>query len=140
MILLRRERSTQAIRAGFRGQHRVQRERELLRRYVTGQKPRPTVWKAAKDQLKIESGGKCGYCEGKAAHVAHGDVEHFRPKSVYWWLAYCAQVPPCAIRTSRSTVSTATTSRLPSGQKTSTLSTAPLSPSPKVSVRSIEER
>ncbi|MBI1786101.1 MAG: hypothetical protein HYR60_00930, partial [Acidobacteria bacterium] len=21
--------------------------------------------------------------------VAHGDVEHFRPKSVYWWLAYC---------------------------------------------------
>jgi hypothetical protein len=21
--------------------------------------------------------------------VAHGDVEHFRPKSHYWWLAYC---------------------------------------------------
>ena len=21
--------------------------------------------------------------------VAYGDVEHFRPKSKYWWLAYC---------------------------------------------------
>jgi len=21
--------------------------------------------------------------------VAYGDVEHLRPKSVYWWLAYC---------------------------------------------------
>jgi hypothetical protein len=47
------------------------------------------VWGVAKKHLKAESGGKCGYCEGKADHVAHGDVEHFRPKSVYWWLAYC---------------------------------------------------
>ncbi|MBI4604805.1 MAG: hypothetical protein HY721_22815 [Planctomycetes bacterium] len=21
--------------------------------------------------------------------MAHGDVEHFRPKKIYWWLAYC---------------------------------------------------
>ena len=47
------------------------------------------VWKAAKPQLKIESGGKCAYCESPTDTVAHGDVEHFRPKSVYWWLAYC---------------------------------------------------
>ena len=47
------------------------------------------VWKAAKPQLKLETGGKCAYCESPTDTVAHGDVEHFRPKSKYWWLAYC---------------------------------------------------
>ena len=46
-------------------------------------------WKRAKPQLKLESGGKCAYCEAPTETVAHGDVEHFRPKSAYWWLAYC---------------------------------------------------
>jgi len=89
MIQLTRVRTTQAIKAGFRGQHKINREEELLKRHRDGEKPRSVVWKGSKDQLKIESGGKCGYCEGKADHVAYGDVEHFRPKSVYWWLAYC---------------------------------------------------
>lgn len=30
---------------------------------------------------------KCCYCE-RAVEEAHQDVEHFRPKSVYWWLAW----------------------------------------------------
>jgi hypothetical protein len=47
------------------------------------------VWKVAKPQLKLEAGGKCAYCESPTDTVAHGDVEHFRPKSKYWWLAYC---------------------------------------------------
>jgi hypothetical protein len=46
-------------------------------------------WKKAKPQLKVESFGKCAYCEAPTNTVAHGDVEHFRPKSIYWWLAYC---------------------------------------------------
>jgi uncharacterized protein (TIGR02646 family) len=44
--------------------------------------------------------GKCCYCEAAFTHVAHGDVEHFRPKAGwvqdkeplnkpgYYWLAY----------------------------------------------------
>ena len=44
-----------------------------------------TVWKAGKPQLKRETGGKCAYCESPTDTVAHGDVEHFRPKSKYWW-------------------------------------------------------
>lgn len=48
-----------------------------------------TYWKAGKDTLRAESEGKCAYCESPTAVVAHGDVEHFRPKSNYWWLAYC---------------------------------------------------
>lgn len=47
------------------------------------------TWGKAKPQLKQESFGKCAYCEADTAVVAHGDVEHFRPKSSYWWLAYC---------------------------------------------------
>ena len=42
---------------------------------------------------------KCAFCEAKITHVAHGDVEHFRPKAGvlvggrlvrpgYFWLAY----------------------------------------------------
>jgi hypothetical protein len=29
------------------------------------------------------------YCEAPASVTAHCDVEHIRPKSVYWWLALC---------------------------------------------------
>jgi hypothetical protein len=47
-----------------------------------------TYWKTGKTQLKKESKGKCAYCEANTDVVAHGDVEHFRPKSIYWWLAY----------------------------------------------------
>ncbi|MCB2411120.1 hypothetical protein [Hymenobacter lucidus] len=46
-------------------------------------------WSAAKEQLAQESHGKCAYCEAPTSTVAYGDVEHFRPKSRYWWLAYC---------------------------------------------------
>jgi len=46
------------------------------------------LWPRAKAQLKVESSGKCAYCEADTAVVAYGDVEHFRPKSAYWWLAY----------------------------------------------------
>jgi hypothetical protein len=89
MIQLTRERTAQAIPAAFRGPGRLTTERALLQRRSTGQDPDSAVWKKAKKQLRKESGGKCAYCEGKASHVAHGDVEHFRPKTVYWWLAYC---------------------------------------------------
>jgi uncharacterized protein (TIGR02646 family) len=50
---------------------------------------KPTYWKAGKNRLKKDVAGKCAYCESPCDVVAHGDVEHFRPKSRYWWLAYC---------------------------------------------------
>ncbi len=46
------------------------------------------AWKPAKGALKKDTGGKCAYCEASTDVVAHGDVEHFRPKSIYWWLAF----------------------------------------------------
>jgi len=46
------------------------------------------LWKVAKEQLLAESHQKCAYCETPTSVIAFGDVEHYRPKSVYWWLAY----------------------------------------------------
>jgi hypothetical protein len=87
MIQLERDRTK--IPPGFRGATLRTRQIELLKRHLSGQEPRKSVWKSAKDQLKAESHGKCAYCEADTAVVAYGDVEHFRPASVYWWLAYC---------------------------------------------------
>ena len=89
MIRLTRVRTPETIAANFREPKRRKLERDLIEGHRADVEPRSAIWKTAKAQLKVESGGKCGYCEGKAAHVAHGDVEHFRPKTVYWWLAYC---------------------------------------------------
>ena len=47
------------------------------------------IWSEAKPNLKLESHNKCAYCEAPTAAVTFGDVEHFRPKSHYWWLAFC---------------------------------------------------
>jgi hypothetical protein len=86
-----------AIPARFRGASRKNHERALLtaRRdflanpgskfdFLTG-----SMWGPAKPQLDAETHGKCGYCEALARATAHCDVEHIRPKSVYWWLALC---------------------------------------------------
>jgi len=88
MIKLTRDRTR--VPAGFTGKKRIQKTLLL----VEGMRGNALsfdskIWKAAKKQLKAESHGKCAYCEAPVASVAHGDVEHFRPKSVYWWLAYC---------------------------------------------------
>lgn len=45
-------------------------------------------WKDAKPYLIAESNQKCAYCEVNFTTIAYGDVEHYRPKSVYYWLAY----------------------------------------------------
>ncbi len=88
MIRLFRERTISAIPVSFRGQKRIDKALTLLLK-AAGTEFDSGYWKKAKNQLKKESHGKCAYCEASTAVVAHGDVEHFRPKSKYWWLAYC---------------------------------------------------
>lgn len=90
MIKLERVRTAAAITTALRGKRRISRNVELLEGFREDEfKFKSSVWKNAKEQLKTESGEKCAYCESPTAVVAHGDVEHFRPKSIYWWLAYC---------------------------------------------------
>src|SRR4051812_10882784 len=38
--------------------------------------------------LHAMHGRVCAYCQSDLPHNDPGDVEHFRPKSEYWWLAY----------------------------------------------------
>lgn len=90
MIPLERIRTAAAITSALRGKRRIRRNRQLIEGSLSRSLAfKSSVWKNAKPQLKEETKGKCAYCESKTWTVAHGDVEHFRPKSIYWWLAYC---------------------------------------------------
>ncbi len=96
MIRLKRIRSENVIHHNFYGKRKQAFEKELLlnqRRIRRGNIEKHNFksarWKPAKEQLFAETGGKCAYCEAPTSVVAFGDVEHYRPKSLYWWLAYC---------------------------------------------------
>ncbi len=73
--------------------------RAVLKGDIEKQKFKSGRWKKAKEQLLAETFSKCAYCETPTAVVTFGDVEHFRPKSKYWWLAYCYDnyLASCAI-------------------------------------------
>jgi hypothetical protein len=93
MIKLTRSRDVAHLK-GYTGADLELRLKNLLTFFYDGsgvvdfkQKSRQ-IWGKAKAQLRIETHGKCAYCEADTSVVAHGDVEHFRPKDTYWWLAY----------------------------------------------------
>src|SRR4051794_7502532 len=95
MIPLNRVRTATAVKAVYRGAGKRNKDVELMlaqRAFLNDPTKKvqfkSTFWKDAKVQLKKESKGKCAYCEANTEVVAHGDVEHYRPKSLYWWLAY----------------------------------------------------
>jgi 5-methylcytosine-specific restriction endonuclease McrA len=89
VIRLQRTRTPAAIAAVYRPPGRDPHLLHLLDVQLKGVKLKEGLWGAVKEQLKEESAGKCGYCEGVANFGMYGDVEHIRPKSEYWWLAYC---------------------------------------------------
>jgi hypothetical protein len=41
-----------------------------------------------KKQLFEDQSYKCAFCETRQEQARYNDVEHFRPKSTYWWLAW----------------------------------------------------
>lgn len=97
MIRITRDRTNAAIPAGFRPPSSSAKELTLLtarRAHLVRMQTDPKAshgfdsswWKAAKDQLIVESCGKCAYCEAQATAISYGDVEHFRPKAIWWWL------------------------------------------------------
>src|SRR5882724_3165096 len=97
MIRLIKARTADAIPRNFRGANRVRWNEELLtvQRENLRQgilsfdfRKKSARWKVVRDQLLRESFNKCAYCDTPTKAVAFGDVEHFRPKSKYWWLAY----------------------------------------------------
>ncbi len=90
MIRLVRDRD--AVPSAFTDPSRTANEQKLCDQLAAGEFEFDSgIWKKAKAQLQAESLDKCAYCESPTKVVAHGDVEHFRPKSVYWWIAYCLE-------------------------------------------------
>lgn len=98
MIRLQRVRDQASVIAAFRGEkprQRLVRTMKKVREQLLAGKSLDEVklsfeseWSGTKDQLLKESHHKCAYCETSMLAVAFGDVEHYRPKSRYWWLAY----------------------------------------------------
>jgi len=94
MIALSGNRGSQ-IPAAYWGEGKKMADKKLLVLKKKGPPPNSVslefdtkFWSKAKPCLKKESNNKCASCEAPTALVAHGDVEHYRPKSLYWWLAY----------------------------------------------------
>ena len=104
MRKLQRRRTT-GIPKAFRGLDRVAKNLDLLKtereikRGTIEKHEFPSNWSPAKNQLHKESSNKCAYCEAPTTLVAYGDVEHYRPKSTYWWFAYCYEnyLPSCTL-------------------------------------------
>ncbi|HQU85886.1 MAG TPA: hypothetical protein PKY59_22360 [Pyrinomonadaceae bacterium] len=104
MIKLIRTRTHPPIHPNFCGAKRIEINLKLLKQKRDGElekkgekKWNSAIWKESKLQLLIESKNKCAYCETPTRVVAYGDVEHFRPKSFYWWLVYSYEnyLPSC---------------------------------------------
>ena len=95
MIQLSRVRTNAAIPTSFRGatprNRLVALMKEVRDKMISGDQTPLKIkpkWSVTKGQLLAETNQKCAYCESHTSAVAFGDVEHYRPKSVYWWLAY----------------------------------------------------
>jgi len=96
MIQLTRSRKVDDVPAGLCADKRREKEIKLLRQAAGGgafddkfwNSIRP-YWKPARGELFRQSEWKCAYCESLKEKEWEGDVEHFRPKSKYWWLACC---------------------------------------------------
>jgi len=95
MIKLERVRTKTAIPSTFRGRTPRNRLVAMLKHSRSQLKAGEPIkhdieskWSNTKDQLLMETHNKCAYCESDITTVSYGDVEHYRPKSVYWWLAY----------------------------------------------------
>jgi hypothetical protein len=43
--------------------------------------------KIVREILRKMCYGKCAYCESRVTAIYNGDIEHFRPKGTYYWLA-----------------------------------------------------
>ena len=106
MIPLRRVRGSGSINTQFFGVQLedisfelAKTQRSIKKGDITKHSFKSSIWKKAKEQLLKESNDKCAYCETPMSVVSYGDVEHYRPKSKYWWLAYCLDnyLASCAI-------------------------------------------
>ncbi len=46
------------------------------------------VWTNLKELYYTKQNNRCAICEKEINDIYSADIEHYRPKSYYWWLAY----------------------------------------------------
>lgn len=73
--------------------HFIKKNKHLLdlhqRNIATASKDFPNVWsKELKETLWKKQGMRCCICEVDFLLTHSTDIEHYRPKNEYWWLAY----------------------------------------------------
>ncbi len=63
---------------------------EARRRFEAGtlETRKLTGYQVARDALYVAQYGKCAYCEWKPLGKEWSPVEHYRPKTRYWWLTW----------------------------------------------------
>ncbi|HRC58256.1 MAG TPA: HNH endonuclease [Kofleriaceae bacterium] len=70
-------------------QLRIKRDEELPRARKAGRVDKELRgYGVAKGKLFEVQNHNCAYCEAKQVQAEYRDVDHFRPKSSYWWLAW----------------------------------------------------
>ena len=94
MIQLKRIRKAAEITSTLRGNELGKKLKSLVENRIKFEKKQidkfkvSSKWRPAKPLLLKESNNKCGFCESEVPSTYTGDVEHYRPKSIYWWMAY----------------------------------------------------
>jgi hypothetical protein len=53
-----------------------------------GERVEPEGYDCVKRELAEMQHHKCCYCEKREEQAKYRDVEHYRPKALYWWLAW----------------------------------------------------
>ncbi|HEX4959294.1 MAG TPA: AAA family ATPase [Thermoanaerobaculia bacterium] len=76
------------LRRSHQALHELEAESFPERRLQERTRFRSGLWKLAKRTLLEEFHSKCAYCESPLIESVQADIENWRPKSRYWWLAY----------------------------------------------------
>jgi len=74
----------------FTRKYFISKNKELIRQFRNGEKPRfeNPKWGQLKLILYRKQSSRCAICEERMPQRRSADIEHFRNKAHYWWLAY----------------------------------------------------
>lgn len=70
------------------GEVRARRLADAAANRAAGEKIKFVDYDVVKPQLAAMQHNKCCYCEKREEQAKYRDVDHHRPKSPYWWLAW----------------------------------------------------
>lgn len=94
LVHLQKDSDFQNELAQFVKKHFVAQNRRLLEIYRSANRPAefpgnfPNKWTDLRPLFREKQNSRCAICEKELNDVNSTDIEHYRPKTHYWWLAY----------------------------------------------------